>query len=82
MPAQSWKVWTALVLVSSTIVLSLLHVLIFHDASTLLFYIALDVVFVPFQVLLVSVIIERFLSEREKQVMLKKLNMVVGAFFS
>jgi hypothetical protein len=38
--------------------------------------------FVFIQVLLVTVIIEQVLSEREKGAMLKKLNMVIGAFFS
>ncbi len=45
------------------------------------FYLALDVVFVPVQVLLVTVLIEQFMNERERQTLLRKLNMVIGAFF-
>jgi hypothetical protein len=41
-----------------------------------------DLAFLPLEVLLVVVIIERVLARREKQSKLKKLNMVVGAFFS
>jgi hypothetical protein len=71
----------ALVLIGSSAALSLLHVFLFADLHSLLFYLALDVVFVPLQVLLVTVLIERLLTEREKQTLLRKLNMVIGAFF-
>jgi hypothetical protein len=76
----SWKVYTALALVGLSLLLCLAHFVLFGDARTLFFYLALDVVFVPVQVLLVTLIIERLLNEREKQAMIKKLNMVVGAF--
>jgi hypothetical protein len=78
----SWKIKVALILALSSGLLSLVHILIFHDAGTLFFYLALDLVFVPFQVLLVTVIIEQLLNEREKRAVFKKLNMVIGAFFS
>jgi len=77
----SWRLFVALVLVGMTVALGAVHFLIFHDSKDLFFYLALDIVFVPFQVLLVTIIIERLLAEREKQVMLHKLNMVIGAFF-
>jgi len=41
-----------------------------------------DIAFVFVEVLLVTLIIHQILSEREKRSMLKKLNMVIGAFFS
>jgi hypothetical protein len=41
-----------------------------------------DIAFVPIEVLLVTLIIHRVLSDREKRAMIKKLNMVIGAFFS
>jgi hypothetical protein len=41
-----------------------------------------DIAFVPIEVLMVTLIIHRLLSEREKRAMIKKLNMVIGAFFS
>ena len=78
----SWKVTIALILVASSAVLCVLHVVLFGDTKTLLFYLLLDIAFVPVQVLLVTLIIERLLSEREKQAMMNKLNMVIGAFFS
>jgi hypothetical protein len=41
-----------------------------------------DIAFVPIEVLLVTLIIHRLLNAREKRAMLKKMNMVVGVFFS
>lgn len=41
-----------------------------------------DLAFLPLEVLLVVLIIERILTHREKQSKLQKLNMVVGAFYS
>lgn len=80
MPRLSWKIKIALILSGLTVVLTLLHIALFNDARTLFFYLALDIVFVPVQVLLVSIVIEQLLSERETQVKRRKLNMVIGAF--
>jgi hypothetical protein len=46
------------------------------------FYTLLDVAFIPLSVLLVSLVIDRLLAAREREALLHKLNMVVGAFFS
>ena len=81
MVGLSWKVKVALILIGSSAVLLLLHVFFFADLHSLLFYLALDVVFVPIQVLLVTVLIEHLMNERERQKLIRKLNMVIGAFF-
>jgi hypothetical protein len=59
-----------------------IHYLIFHDIHHIFIYMVGDLAFLPLEVLLVVVIIERLLARREKQAKLEKLNMVVGAFFS
>lgn len=76
----SWKIKIALILSGLTVVLTLLHVALFNEPRTLFFYLALDIVFVPVQVLLVSIVIEQLLSERETQIKLRNLNMIIGAF--
>ena len=63
-------------------VLYFAHYLIFHDLDHILKYGLGDLAFLPLEVLLVVVIIERILARQEKQAKLQKLNMVVGAFFS
>jgi len=59
-----------------------LHFIVFRDAHHIFIYLVGDVAFVFIEVLLVTLIIHQVLSEREKRAMLKKLNMVIGAFFS
>ena len=72
----------AAVLLLAFAALSLLHALLFRDVKNLAYYLLLDFAFIPLQVLVVSLILDRILSRREKSVLLKKLNMVIGAFFS
>lgn len=58
------------------------HYLIFGDVHHIFIYLLGDLAFLPLEVFLVMVVIERVLAQREKQAMLQKLNMVIGAFFS
>ncbi len=69
-------------LVILSAVFYVLHYIIFRDAHHIFIYLLGDVAFVFVEVLLVTLIIHQVLSEREKRAMLKKLNMVIGAFFS
>jgi hypothetical protein len=59
-----------------------IQISIFHRTEDTLFYMLQDFAFVPVQVLFVTFIIARLLSDREKRALLKKLNMLVGAFYS
>jgi len=58
------------------------HYLIFRDVHHIFIYMLGDFAFLPLEVFLVVIVLERILSRREKQAMLYKLNMVIGAFFS
>jgi len=59
-----------------------IHYLIFGDPHHIFIYLLGDFSFLPLEVFLVVIVIERILTRREKQAMLYKLNMVIGAFFS
>jgi hypothetical protein len=59
-----------------------IHYLIFGDPHHIFIYLLGDLAFLPLEVFLVVIVIERILTRREKQAMLRKLNMVIGAFFS
>jgi hypothetical protein len=64
---------------------ALLYVVLFRSFGRLgdiEFYTVLDLAFIPINVLIVSLVVERVLVVREKAVLLNKLNMVIGAFFS
>ncbi|MFC2006210.1 hypothetical protein ACFLVG_04575 [Chloroflexota bacterium] len=59
-----------------------MHYLIFRDVHHIFIYMIGDLAFLPLEVILVVLIIERVLAHRENRAKLQKLNMVVGAFFS
>ncbi len=59
-----------------------IHYAVFGDSHHIFIYMIGDLAFLPLEVFLVVVVIERLLSRREKQALRKKLNMVIGAFFS
>ena len=75
----------ALYLAAAFLILSgiayFVHYLIFRDIRHIFIYMIGDLAFLPVEVLLVVIILERVLAHREKQAKLKKLNMVVGTFF-
>ncbi len=62
--------------------LYLIHYAVFGDAHHIFIYLVGDLAFLPLEVLLVALIIDRVLEWREKQAMLGKMNMVVGVFFT
>jgi hypothetical protein len=78
----SWQIILGLSLVVLSIVFYLLHYAIFRDPHHIFIYMIGDIAFVFIEVLLVTLIIHRLLSVREKRARLEKLNMVIGAFFS
>ena len=69
-------------LVAVSVVLYLVNYFIFHDGRNLIFYLLIDLAFLPIEVLIVGVIVERLIAIREKSAIAQKLNMVIGAFFS
>lgn len=79
---QSWQILLGLFLIVTSAFLYLLHYTIFRDVHHIFIYMVGDIAFVPIEVLLVTLIIHRLLSEREKKAKLEKLNMLIGAFFS
>lgn len=79
---MSWRVKLGIFLVILSAFLYLLDIIIFHDVEHVFFYIGIDTAFLPLEILLVVLVIESAISEREKQNMMEKLNMVIGAFFS
>jgi hypothetical protein len=78
----SWFVVLGLSLVGLSALFYLIHYAIFKDVHHIFIYLIGDIAFVPIEVLLVTLIIHRLLSNREKRAMLKKLNMAIGVFFS
>ena len=59
-----------------------LYYYMYKDTNEMLTWFLMSAAFLPFNVLVVTFIIEGIISERDKLVMLKKLNMVIGVFYS
>ncbi|MGD9116568.1 MAG: hypothetical protein PVJ61_05250 [Dehalococcoidia bacterium] len=78
----SFVFYLALAFLALSAILYFVHYLVFGDVHHIFIYMIGDLAFLPLEVLLVVLIIERVLSRREKQAKLQKLNMVVGAFFT
>ena len=82
MKRLNWQILLGLSLIALSALFYLIHYAIFKDVHHIFIYMVGDIAFVPIEVLLVTLIIHRLLGAREKRSMLKKLNMVIGAFFS
>jgi len=77
-----WKLLLALFLIIISVFIYIIHYAIFTDPHHIFIYMIGDLAFVPIEVLLVTLIIEHLLKERERRALLNKLNMIIGTFFS
>ncbi len=69
-------------LILATVVLYLVHFVIFQDYHHIFIYLLGDIAFLPIEVLLVTIIVHHVLEMRERRNRMEKLNMVIGVFFS
>ncbi|MFC1934874.1 hypothetical protein ACFLXZ_00975 [Chloroflexota bacterium] len=76
-----YLILSAIFLLSSGLIY-FLHYYVFQDIHHIFIYMVGDLAFLPLEVFLVVIVIERILARRERQSKLSKLNMVMGAFFS
>jgi hypothetical protein len=82
MKQHRWLIIVGAALIACSAAVYGINYLAFHDLRNLLFYLLIDLGFLPLEVLLVVIVIERLLSRREKRIMLRKMNMPIGLFFS
>jgi len=80
--ADRWQWWLGAILIALSVAVYYIHYAIFRDAHHIFIYLVGDIAFVFVEVLMVTLVIHRLLTGREKRILLKKLNMVIGAFFS
>lgn len=79
----SWYLLLAVLLITVAAAVYALQIVSFPDRRPdTFFYLLQDFAFVPIQVLLVTLIVNSLLSVREKAALRKKMNMVIGAFFT
>ena len=69
-------------LLGSSAALYAIQVLAFGRTEDTFYYLVQDAAFLPIEALLVTFVLDALLTRREKQHVLRKLSMVIGAFFS
>jgi hypothetical protein len=78
----NWQILLALILIGLSVLFYIIHYLIFRDVHHIFLYLIGDIAFLFIDVLIVMLVLHRLLVYREKQSIRKKLNMVIGTFFS
>lgn len=78
----NWQVILGAILIMLSALVYYIHFLIFRDARHIFIYLIGDIAFVFLEVFLVTLVVHNLLAHREKQALFKKMNMVIGAFFS
>lgn len=82
MKKLKWEIYLGIGLCVISFTLYFLKALFFHDIHAILGDLLSQIAFLPIYILLSTIIIDSLLSQREKGQKMKKLNMVIGAFFS
>ncbi len=77
-----WQVRFGILLIVISALLYFIHYELFRDLYHLEIYGVGDIAFLPIEVLLVTLIVDRVITNQERRVLIQKLNMVVGTFFS
>jgi hypothetical protein len=78
----NWQIMLAVFLVFLSAIFYLLHYLIFGDVRHIFLYLIGDIAFLFIDVMIVTLVLNRLLVYREKQSIMKKLNVVINTFFS
>jgi hypothetical protein len=82
MKLLNWEVKLGISLIIFSLVVYLLKFITLGDPNNTYFYVFNSLGFLPINVLLVTLILNKLLTIRSKRERLEKLNMVIGTFFS
>ncbi len=59
-----------------------IQIVVFKDPSNTFFYLLQDLAFVPLNIVILTLIVDRVLAEREKKDRMQKMNMAIGMFYN
>jgi hypothetical protein len=82
MKKYRFEVAIAIILILAAMLIYCLHVLIFNDLHHLVIYGLEDLAFLPLEVLLVTLVLDRLLELRGKNERNSKINMIIGTYFT
>jgi len=77
-----WELRVAAILIAVSILLYFIHFAWFRDLPHILIWSFTSLAFLPISALVMTLLINRILSARDKALRLDKLNMLIGVFFS
>ena len=77
-----WQAVLGGLLIAFSAIVYCVQILVFHKTEDTFFYMFQDLAFVPVQVLLVTLMLNQLFKRREQIALQKKLNMVIGVFYS
>lgn len=77
-----WQLLLGISLVALSTIFYLIHYALFRDAYHIFYRLIGDIAFAFIEVLLFTVIISEVLAIRERRIIMERLNMVIGSFFS
>lgn len=78
----NWKIKLGAILLLLSFTIYTFAYFNFHEPEKVLFYIVIDLAFMPLDVLLVVLIVEGLINKKEKDNILDKLDMIMNVFFS
>jgi len=70
-----------LVMLFFALVLNGIHYMIFRDLNYIMMYMLAAIAFIPLELFLMTVVIDRLMEGRERERLMVKLNMLIGLFF-
>ncbi|MDR2830082.1 MAG: hypothetical protein LBB45_03440 [Methanobrevibacter sp.] len=82
MNLKGWKICLAIILIVISIIFYSIAFIQFHDPEHVIFYMVIDLAFVPIDILIVVLVIESVIDRKEKEAVLDKLEMLMNIFFS
>lgn len=69
------------ILTMASLIVYFIQFIIFHRVGETIFYMFQDLAFIPIQVAIVTIVLNRFLNVMEKRKKIKKVNVIISAFF-
>jgi hypothetical protein len=78
----NWRITLGVFLVALSALIYYLHFILFQDSHHIFIYLIGDIAFVPIEVLMVTLIIHHVMESRAKRALMKKMNMLIGTFYS
>ena len=82
MKKSDWRIRFSIILILSSVLIYCFHYFVFKDIHHIFVYLVGELAFIPIEVLLVSLVIDRVIKERERQGLIEKLNLIIGVYFN